>query len=408
MKTTCIPLFGALTVCAFLCKASAGSVDATIETQAPAERDHDWQFRIEPYGWLTGLKGDTGVGPLVAGLDQSFSDIFDNINMAAALQFEARKGRWGMIADGFYADLGADASTPGPLYDSASVDVSQFIGELSVAYRIHETQNAYVDVYGGIRYNNMSMDFEATLDSAGIETLSEQASGRIVTGIGEKAGNLAAQKADDFRSATAAERTGIESRLTTAIVAEADGRVKRDLEKQLLRIRRQGGLDARDLVSKRITVAVKKERIALAEATAKLEVARLRAEVDASKKGLVTKAQSRVARAEENLAGAIEKQLTNSLPTVAAADKNWLDPIIGIRAQWDLNERWFLAGKCDIGGFGVGSDFTWTAQGTVGYQFTEAVSAELGYRYMDTDYSDGAFVYDVAEHGLYTGLNIRF
>jgi opacity protein-like surface antigen len=47
-------------------------------------------------------------------------------------------------------------------------------------------------------------------------------------------------------------------------------------------------------------------------------------------------------------------------------------------------------------------------QATVGYQFTETISAEIGYRYLDTDYSDGDFIYDVAEHGVYTGLNIRF
>jgi opacity protein-like surface antigen len=47
-------------------------------------------------------------------------------------------------------------------------------------------------------------------------------------------------------------------------------------------------------------------------------------------------------------------------------------------------------------------------QATVGYQFSEAVSTEIGYRYMDTDYTDGAFVYDMASHGLYLGLNFRF
>ena len=83
--------------------ASAGTpADPVIETP-PASSG--WEFRIEPYGWLTGLDGRTGVGPLVAGIDQSFSDIFDNLDMAAALQFEARNGRWGIIADGFYAEI---------------------------------------------------------------------------------------------------------------------------------------------------------------------------------------------------------------------------------------------------------------------------------------------------------------
>jgi opacity protein-like surface antigen len=56
----------------------------------------------------------------------------------------------------------------------------------------------------------------------------------------------------------------------------------------------------------------------------------------------------------------------------------------------------------------VGSDLTWSLQATVGYNFTEKVFVELGYRYLDTDYQDGGFTYDVEQAGLYTGLSIRF
>ena len=100
--------------------------------------------------------------------------------------------------------------------------------------------------------------------------------------------------------------------------------------------------------------------------------------------------------------------MQNRLPQTASAEKEWVDPIIGVRAQWNFNEKWFLAGKSDVGGFGVGSDLAWTVQGTVGYNFTQTVSAELGYRYFDADYSDGDFSYDLAEHGLFMGVNVKF
>jgi hypothetical protein len=386
--------------------ASAGApADPVIETP-PASSG--WEFRIEPYGWLTGLDGRTGVGPLVAGIDQSFSDIFDNLDMAAALQIEARNGRCGIIADGFYADLGGSGSTPGPLYDTVEVDMKQFIGELSLAYRVYDSPNGFVDVYGGIRYNDLSMDFEASLDPAGIQSVSDNASGRILEGLGERAAAIVQPKIASYKAGTAARRTAIETQVISAIESEADGRVKRELEKQLIRIRRDGGLDARDIASNRIVRAVKAERLALARSTAQLEVARLKASVDAALQSRVARAQSRVARDEAQLAAAINKQLTNRLPTSVSADKDWMDPVIGVRAQWNINDKWFLAGKSDIGGFGVGSDLTWTMQGTFGYNFTEKVSAELGYRYLDTDYQDGAFTYDIAEAGFYTGLNIRF
>ena len=48
------------------------------------------------------------------------------------------------------------------------------------------------------------------------------------------------------------------------------------------------------------------------------------------------------------------------------------------------------------------------ASGTIGYKFTEKTSAALGYRYYQTDYSDGGFIADIAQSGLYTGVNFIF
>lgn len=41
-------------------------------------------------------------------------------------------------------------------------------------------------------------------------------------------------------------------------------------------------------------------------------------------------------------------------------------------------------------------------------QFTDTFSTEIGYRYFDTDYRDGGFEYDMAEHGLFLGFNFTF
>jgi hypothetical protein len=91
-----------------------------------------------------------------------------------------------------------------------------------------------------------------------------------------------------------------------------------------------------------------------------------------------------------------------------SASKGWADPIVGLRGQWDINDKWYLAGKGDIGGFGVNSDFIWDLQATVGYNFTPCISAEIGYRYFDTDYDDGGFTYDIAQAGLLLNFNFKF
>jgi opacity protein-like surface antigen len=85
-----------------------------------------------------------------------------------------------------------------------------------------------------------------------------------------------------------------------------------------------------------------------------------------------------------------------------------VDPIIGVRGQYNFNDKWYVAGNTDIGGFGVSSDITWSVEAVVGYNFTRNVSAELGYRYLYTDYQDGGFIFDMAQAGIYTGVNIRF
>ena len=81
----------------------------------PATADSLWEFRVEPYGWLTGLDGSTTVGGITTDIDAPFfNDILDNLKMAAALQFEARYNqKWGIVVDGFYADLGARGPHPG-------------------------------------------------------------------------------------------------------------------------------------------------------------------------------------------------------------------------------------------------------------------------------------------------------
>lgn len=88
--------------------------------------------------------------------------------------------------------------------------------------------------------------------------------------------------------------------------------------------------------------------------------------------------------------------------------KDWADPTIGLLAQYDINERWFVNALADVGGFGVGSDFT--AQGflAVGYNWTEKISTALGYRAIYTDYDKNGFVYNVTQHGLYSSVAFHF
>ena len=371
----------------------------------------DWEFRLEPYLWAPGLYGSVGARGINADLDKSTIDILEDLKIAAAMQFEARYHRWGFIMDGFYADVGSSGNTPGPLYSSANVDLKQFIGEVSVAYRIFESPKGFVDIYGGFRYNNLSIDLNASLNVPGIDMVSANVSERIVSGITERAEAIVQPKIEEFKMASAARRDEIASEIQAKVKAEAENRLKETIANRIKRIRRDGELNLRDVQISRIVRSVKAQRLEVARSNAELAAARIRAAADAANKKFqdrVLKAQARVQKAEDDLSKGISQGLQNNLPKNSSGDQEWVDPIIGVRAQWNFHEKWYLTGKSDIGGFGVGSDLTWSIQSTVGYSFTENVSAEIGYQYLDTDYSDGDFSYDVAEHGIFLGVNFLF
>ena len=99
-------------------------------------------------------------------------------------------------------------------------------------------------------------------------------------------------------------------------------------------------------------------------------------------------------------------------PTVMDVSKDWLDPLIGGRWIWGFADDWSLIVRGDIGGFGVGSDFSWQALGIVEWQPFNHVSFLAGYRALDMDYEDGSgkdrFNYDATAHGPVLGLNFKW
>ena len=89
--------------------------------------------------------------------------------------------------------------------------------------------------------------------------------------------------------------------------------------------------------------------------------------------------------------------------------EDWVDPIVGLKGFSSLGEsKFFISGGLAIGGFGVGSDFMWDIIASLGYQWTDTFSSTFGYRYLDVDYEDNGFLYDVAQDGPLLGLSWRF
>ncbi len=105
-------------------------------------------------------------------------------------------------------------------------------------------------------------------------------------------------------------------------------------------------------------------------------------------------------------------QETKVEPTPLSVSQNWVDPIIGARWWWNFADRWGLVLRGDIGGFGVGSDFTWQALALVDWQPFKNVSFVGGYRALYQDFEDNSsskvFEYEATLHGPLLGVNIKW
>lgn len=92
--------------------------------------------------------------------------------------------------------------------------------------------------------------------------------------------------------------------------------------------------------------------------------------------------------------------------------ETFFDPIIITRVSTVIKDKWLLQARGDVGGFGVGSDFTWQVQGAVGYRFTQLFQLSLGYRVLGINYDKGEyqdrFIFDVNEFGPEVRLGFNF
>ena len=98
---------------------------------------------------------------------------------------------------------------------------------------------------------------------------------------------------------------------------------------------------------------------------------------------------------------------------VPTGTQDWWDPIIGTQLTYPLiADKLSIDGRFDVGGFGAGSDITWQAYPHLSWRFAKWGSAQVGYRWLATDYETGSgaskFKYDVIAQGPQLGFTLHF
>lgn len=130
---------------------------------APAAMAGDWDYKLGVTGFLPtqDLNADWPT--------DTTSDDYDWDNFSFGITSEAWNGRFGMIGDLLYADTEGTGS-------SAGTDIQSNVSLTSLgaygAYRLYDGRSASIDALGGVRLQNVDIDYYAP-DFGALDGVSE-------------------------------------------------------------------------------------------------------------------------------------------------------------------------------------------------------------------------------------------
>lgn len=356
----------------------------------PGKDPDGWSFTLEPYLWAIGMSGDVGVKGLPAvHLDYNAKTILQHLDWGLMARGEIRKGRWGILGDGLFAQLSAAGNPPGPLYENAGLRFQQGLASLALAFRLIDDRRGFLDVYAGARYNYLGINLGARVDSEGVQNLSDT--------VAERIGNGISQRMDDFLANNAGA-------LASVIV----NNVAPVLTDKLLLKTADFVEEFRGTVSRKELLRIMRELQSNSGSYRELLFASAQARAAAAKNQLTPAVQNRLTNARQNFARALARKIENVLPTSVEGSRWWVDPIVGLRGQINFTRWLFLAAQGDAGGFYAGSKIAWNVQASLGVNFTRNIFGEIGYRYYYMDYSNGGTLYNGAESGIFSGVGVKF
>jgi hypothetical protein len=151
---------------------SAASAGTTVPTDPlpPAPAESSWWFRAAPYGWLTAVEGDVGIGSLTTPVDISMSDTLDSVDMTFMGIFEVGYNRWSLGVDLIYAKLSQDIEGGGHLFDSFRFEQKQWFVTPALSYRVMDTEAYQMSVYAGARVTAMEVELTGRFARGGEES----------------------------------------------------------------------------------------------------------------------------------------------------------------------------------------------------------------------------------------------
>lgn len=135
---------------------------SSIIFSTPVLANEDWRFRLSPYAWFAGAKGDVGtIPPNSVPVDVSASDAFDDAEASYMFILDAKKQGHGIFVDLFYSDVQSnDDLVPEPINLTLKSVTKTTIFTLTYQYEIYHQNNTVIDLFAGARYWNIDSELK--------------------------------------------------------------------------------------------------------------------------------------------------------------------------------------------------------------------------------------------------------
>ncbi|HAH10730.1 MAG TPA: hypothetical protein DCL54_03525 [Alphaproteobacteria bacterium] len=129
-----------------------------VAASGSASAESDWHYTATLYGWFPGVSTTVETPMGVVESEASFDEILETLDLALFGAFEARNGRFSLIADLQFIDVGAEAEPPSGMFSEAEVDSQLVVFSAYATYALVDTPDLRFDVGAGLRYIDATID----------------------------------------------------------------------------------------------------------------------------------------------------------------------------------------------------------------------------------------------------------